>query len=60
MFPEVKSREALRLERKQNELFPQGTDIKCFVIHSKDEQIKQTNKQTSLNTSRLSMTLLQF
>ena len=32
MFPETKSRETLRLEGKQNSLFPEGVHIKCFVI----------------------------
>ena len=32
MFPETKSRETLRVEGKQNPLFPEGADIKCFVI----------------------------
>ena len=32
MFPETKSRETLSFEGKQNYLFPEGTDIKCFVI----------------------------
>ena len=30
--PETKSRETLRLEGKQNSLFPEGVHIKCFVI----------------------------
>ena len=29
MFPETKSRETLSFEGKK--LFPEGTDIKCFV-----------------------------
>ena len=32
MFPETKSRETSGLEGKQNQLFLEGTDIKCFVI----------------------------
>ena len=32
MFPEAKPRGALRVEGKQNSLFPEGPDIKCFVI----------------------------
>ena len=32
MFPETKSRETLRVEGKQNSLFSEGADIKCFVI----------------------------
>ena len=32
MFPETKSRETLSVEGKQNSLFPEGADIKCFVI----------------------------
>ena len=32
MFPETKSRETLRVEGKQNLIFPEGADIKCFVI----------------------------
>ena len=32
VFPETKSRETLRLEGKQNSLFPEGAHIKCFVI----------------------------
>ena len=32
MFPETKSRETLRVEGKQNSLFTEGPDIKCFVI----------------------------
>ena len=32
MFPETKSRETLRVEGKQNSLFPEGADTKCFVI----------------------------
>ena len=39
------------VEGKQNLLFPEGTDIKCFVIHSNDEQIKQSNEQISINNS---------
>ena len=34
MFPETKSRETLRLEGKQNSLFPSGAHIKCIIqIH---------------------------
>jgi len=42
MFPEAKPRGTLRVEGKQNSLFPVGTVIKCFVItpNSKIEQIK--------------------
>jgi hypothetical protein len=37
MFPETKLRETLRVEgniesRGETKLFPEGTDIKCFVI----------------------------
>ena len=32
MFPEAKQRGTLRLEGKQNSLFPEGPVIKCFVI----------------------------
>ena len=32
MFPEAKPRGTLRLEGKQNSLFPEGPVIKCFVI----------------------------
>ena len=32
MFPETKSRETLSVEGKQNPLFPEGADIKYFVI----------------------------
>ena len=32
MFPEGKPRGTLRLEGKQNSLFPEGPVIKCFVI----------------------------
>ncbi len=45
MFPERTSRETSRIEGKQNYLFPSRPDIKCFVIHPKDEQIKQTNEK---------------
>ena len=31
MFPETKSRETLRLEGKQNSLFPEGAHIKCIT-----------------------------
>ena len=34
-FPETKSRERLRAEGKQNPLFLEGADIKCFVISLK-------------------------
>ena len=39
------------LKEKQNLLFPEGTYIKCFVIHPKDEQIKVTHKQISVNNT---------
>ena len=32
MFPEAKPKETLRVEGKQNSLFPEGPVIKCFVI----------------------------
>ena len=32
MFPEAKPKGTLRLEGKQNSLFPKGPVIKCFVI----------------------------
>ena len=32
MFPEAKPRGTLRVEGKQNSLFPKGPVIKCFVI----------------------------
>ena len=32
MFPETKSRETLRVEGKQNSLFPEGADIKCLIV----------------------------
>ena len=34
-FPETKSRETLRLEGKQNSLFPEGAHVKCFVIQQR-------------------------
>ena len=30
MFPETKSRETLSFKGKQNQLFPEGTDIKLY------------------------------
>ena len=32
MFPETKSRETSGLEAKKTNWFPEGPDIKCFVI----------------------------
>ena len=47
MFPETKSRETSGLEGKQNQLFPEEPDIKCFVIfldfHSNVLQQQQKN-----------------
>ena len=42
MFPETKSRETLRLEGKQNSLFPSGAHIKCILLYSKKRKIKNT------------------
>ena len=36
MFPETKSGEISRLEGKQTSLCSEGTNIKCFVIHPKE------------------------
>ena len=47
MFPLTLSRETSRLSGKQT-CFPLLFPFKYFVIHPKDEQIKQTNEQTSL------------
>ena len=51
MYPETKSEGNIE-NRGQNKTycFPKE-DIKCFVIHSKNEQIKQTNEQSSVNNS---------
>ena len=38
MFPETKPRGTLRLEGKQNSLFPEGLVIKCFVIPPNSKQ----------------------
>ena len=42
MFPETKSRETLRLEGKQNSLFPEGVHIKC-LLYSKERRINNTH-----------------
>ena len=33
---------------KQNQLFPEGTDIKCFVIHPNNEQMKKKKRTNKL------------
>ena len=38
MFPEAKPRGTLRVEGKQNSLFPEGPVIKCFVIPHNSKQ----------------------
>ena len=53
MFPETKSRETSGLERKQTNWFPEGPDIKCFVIfldfHS---NVLQQQQKNTLNRSQ--------
>ena len=51
MFPSVSSRGTLKVEGKQNLLFPVGQVIKCFVIppNSKREQTKCLAVMTAKN-----------
>ena len=44
MFPEAKPRGTLRVEGKQNSLFPEGPVIKCFVIPPNSKQEKKLRK----------------
>ena len=39
MFPETKSRETLRLEGKQNSLFPEGEYTLNVLLYSKERKI---------------------
>ena len=41
MFSKTKSREILRLEGKQNSLFPEGADILSALLYSKERKIKE-------------------
>ena len=53
MFPSASPRGALRVEGKQNSLFPEGPVIKCFVIppDSKLEKKKLRQMICSVNTT---------
>ena len=42
MFPETKLRETLRLEGKQNSLFPEGVHIISALLYSKERKINNT------------------
>ena len=56
MFPREKSRETSGLEGKQNQLFPDGPYIKCFVIYLDfhlNNHIAKTNKQRRRATAQL-------
>ena len=44
MFPEAKPSGTLRVEGKQNSLFPEGSVIKCFVIPP-DSKIEKAPKK---------------
>jgi len=44
MFPEAKPRETLRVEGKQNSLFPAEPVIKCFVIPPNSKVEKNCEK----------------
>ena len=49
MFPETKSWETSGLEGKQNQLFPSGSYIKCFVMYLNfplKNHMAKTNKRT--------------
>ena len=48
MFPKAKLRGTLRVEGKQNSLFPEGPVIKCFVI---PPDSKLTGKNELLNST---------
>ena len=60
MFPEAKQRGTLRVEGKQNSLFPLGPVIKCFVIppNSKIEQINLTYVSKELRSILISSSKL--
>ena len=51
MFPEVKLRGTLRVEGKQNSLFPKGPVIKCFVIPPNSKLEKNCEKNDLFNTT---------
>ena len=43
MFPEAKPRGTLRVEGKQNSLFPEGPVIKCLLfLRDLDEGLRET------------------
>ena len=55
MFPEKKSRETSGLEGKQTNWFPEGPDIKCFVIFldfhfNSNKRITGANQNSRLGT----------
>ena len=45
MFPDAKPSGTLRVEGKQNSLFPEGVVIKCFVIPPDSKIEKKTAKK---------------
>ena len=49
MFPEAKLRGTLKVEGKQNSLFPEGPVIKCFVIPPDSKLEKNCEKVTCLS-----------
>ena len=51
MFPEAKPRGTLRVEGKQNSLFPEGPVIKCFVIPPNSKLEKKLRKNDLSNTT---------
>ena len=48
MFPEAKPSRTLRVEGKQNSLFPAGPVIKCFVIPPNSKIEKKCKKMICL------------
>ena len=53
MFSKVKPRGTLRVEGKQNSLFPEGPVIKCFVIPPDSKVEKNCEKMICLRTFAL-------
>ena len=51
MLPQAKPRGALRVEGKQNSLFPEGPDIKCFVLPPNSKLEKKLRKNYLFNTT---------
>ena len=55
MFPEAKPRGTLRVEGKQNSLFPEGPVIKCFVIPPNSKLEKNCEKVICFNNTTVAV-----